>query len=217
MSFKAAIFDLDGVLVNTVPLHFKAWKKMFNEYGKEFNFEDYKQKVDGILRLDGAMAILTGMPIDELEKAAAKKQGYYLELIKQEGVEAYQTSADLIKELKEHGIKIAVISSSRNCHLILEKASLLNLIDIEISGNDITKGKPDPQIFLMALERLGIKASEGIVFEDAVLGVEAAKRAKIVTVGIDRHKDPRSLSKANLVVEDLSEVNFNKLNKILSQ
>jgi len=217
MSFKAAIFDLDGVLVNTVPLHFKAWKKMFNEYGKEFNFEDYKQKVDGIPRLDGAMAILTGLPIDELEKAAAKKQGYYLELIKQEGVEAYQTSADLIKELKEHGIKIAVISSSRNCHLILEKANLLNLIDIEISGNDITKGKPDPQIFLMALERLGIKASEGIVFEDAVLGVEAAKRAKIVTVGIDRHKDPRSLSKANLVVEDLSEVNFNKLNKMLSQ
>jgi len=81
MQFKGAIFDLDGVIVNTVPLHFKAWKKMFGEYGKELTFEDYKKKVDGILRISGARAILTELSDEELEQAGAKKQGYFLELL----------------------------------------------------------------------------------------------------------------------------------------
>jgi beta-phosphoglucomutase len=216
MSFKGAIFDLDGVLVDTVPLHFKAWKRMFNEYGKGFTFQDYKQKVDGIPRMDGAKAILTDLSKDELEKAAARKQGYYLEFLRQEGVQVYQSSVDLILELKRNHVKIAVISSSKNCHLILEKANLLDLVDVEINGNDITKGKPDPQIFLMALERLGLTASECVVFEDAVLGVEAARHANIVTVGIDRHKDPDRLNKANLIVQDLSELDFARLSDLVS-
>ena len=215
MSLKGAIFDLDGVLVDTVPLHFKAWKRMFNEYGKEFNFKDYKQKVDGIPRLDGARAILTDLPQDELVEAGTRKQGYYLDFLKQEGIDVYQSSVDLIKELKGKGVKIAVISSSKNCHFILEKSGLLQLIDAEINGNDITKGKPDPQIFLMALQKLGLSASECTVFEDAVLGVEAAKRADIFTVGVDRHQDPERLKQADLIVIDLAEVNFSKLETLV--
>jgi len=211
MSLKGAIFDLDGVLVDTVPLHFKAWKKMFGEYKKDFSFEDYKAKVDGIPRLDGARAILTDLTQDELVVAATKKQGYYLGLLKQEGIEVYQSSVDLIKELKSKGVKIAVISSSKNCHFILERTGVLELIDAEINGNDITKGKPDPQIFLMALERLGLSSSECVVFEDAVLGVESAKRAGIFSVGVDRHQDPERLKQADLIVIDLAEVNFSKL------
>ena len=217
MSFKGAIFDLDGVLVDTVPLHFNAWKRMFNEYGKEFSFQDYKQKVDGIPRMDGARAILSDISQDELVKAATRKQGYYLEFLQKEGVQRYQTSVDLINELKSNNVKIAVISSSKNCHLILEKTEILKLVDAETNGNDITKGKPDPQIFLMALDKLRIKASEAVVFEDAVLGVEAAKKADIKTVGIDRHKDPKRLNKADMVVEDLGEVNFDKLSSLVGK
>ncbi len=215
MSLKGAIFDLDGVLVDTVPLHFKAWKRMFNEYGKEFNFKDYKQKVDGIPRLDGARAILTDLPQDELVEAGTRKQGYYLDFLKQEGIDVYQSSVDLIKELKSKGVKIAVISSSKNCHFILERTGVLELIDTEINGNDITKGKPDPQIFLMALERLGLSSSECVVFEDAVLGVESAKRAGIFSVGVDRHQDPQRLKQADLIVIDLAEVNFDKLETLV--
>jgi len=215
MSFKGAIFDLDGVLVNTVPLHFKAWQKMFKEYGKDFTFRDYKEKVDGIPRMDGARAILTHLSGDALRAAGTRKQSYYLELIKTEGITVHQTSVDLIKALKGKNVKIAVISSSRNCHFILEKTNILWLIDTEINGNDITKGKPDPQIFLMAMERLGLSAPECIVFEDAVLGVEAAKRASIVTVGIDRHKDPERLNKADVIVQDLAEVDFDKLQALI--
>jgi len=107
MSFQGAVFDVDGVIVNTVPLHFKAWKRMFSEYGKNFTFEDYKQKVDGIPRADGARAILTDLSPEELKKAASKKQKYYLELVEKDEVEVYSSTVDLINELKKNKIKIA--------------------------------------------------------------------------------------------------------------
>jgi beta-phosphoglucomutase len=217
MSFKGAIFDLDGVIVDTVPLHFKAWRKMFNEYGKDFTFEDYKEKVDGIPRTAGARAILTDVSDSELEEAAAKKQGYFLELLKTEGINTYDTTRELIKELRSKDIKIAVISSSKNCPHILEKTRYNQLLDAVISGRDILegKGKPDPWIFLEAMGKLGLKPEECVVFEDAVLGVEAGKRAGMKTVGIDRHGDPKRLAKADLVVNDLGELDHKKLKDLI--
>lgn len=215
MSFKGAIFDLDGVIVNTVPLHFKAWKRMFSEYGKEFSFDDYKRKVDGIPRLDGARAILTDLSSEEIKRACEKKQRYFLEYLETEGIDVYQTSLSLIEELKNNHIKVAIISSSKNCPYILKKIALYKLIDVEISGSDITKGKPDPEIFLMAGDKLGLKEKECIVFEDASLGVEAAKRANMFTVGIDRHNDAQRLKRADLIVKDLSELNYNSLKTLV--
>jgi len=217
MSFKGAIFDLDGVVVDTVPLHFKAWKRMFGEYGKNFTFDDYKKKVDGILRTAGARAILADISDAELEKAAARKQGYFLEFLKTDGITVYETTRKLIQELRTKKIKLAVISSSKNCPYILEKAGLTSLLDTVISGKDIIKGKgkPDPWIFLTAMERLGLKPDECVVFEDAVLGVEAAKRANMKTVGIDRHNDPARLIKADTVVKDLGELDYNRLKALI--
>jgi beta-phosphoglucomutase len=216
MSLKGAIFDLDGVMVETVPLHFKAWKKLFNQYGKSFSFEDYKAKVDGIPRLDGAKAILDNLSDKELKEAAAKKQEYFLEYLSSDGVKRYESTLDLIKEFRSHQVKIAIISSSKNCSYVLDRAGLYQFIDAEVNGNDINKGKPDPEIFLRALDKLGLKKEECIVFEDAVLGVEAAKRALIFTVGIDRYNNPSRLKKADLVVADLREVNYEGLFRKLS-
>jgi beta-phosphoglucomutase len=217
MSFKGAIFDLDGVIVNTVPLHFKAWKKMFAEYGREFTMKDYEDKVDGIPRADGARAILSDLSDEELEKASARKQGYFLELLGREEVNVYETTVKLIKELRRHGIKIAVISSSKNCPDILEKTGLYSLIDVEINGKQIVRGKPDPWIFLAAAEKLNLTPRECVVFEDAVLGVEAGKRGGIFTIGIDRRGAPERLKEADLVVTDLSEVDFKKLNTFIDK
>ncbi len=214
MQFKGAIFDLDGVIVNTVPLHFKAWKKMFGEYGKELTFEDYKKKVDGILRISGARAILTELSDEELEKAGAKKQGYFLELLETEGIEVYESTLDLIKELKQNNIKVAVISSSKNCLPILKKTGIDGLFEVIITGHDIKKGKPDPQVFLSACRKLDLTPQECIVFEDAVLGVEAAKRGNFSCVGIDRYGNPARLAKADLVINDLSEAGLERLRRI---
>ncbi|MEA3305579.1 MAG: beta-phosphoglucomutase family hydrolase [Candidatus Omnitrophota bacterium] len=215
MSFKGAIFDLDGVIVNTVPLHFKAWKKMFEEYGREFTMDDYEDKVDGIPRMDGARAILTDFSEEELEKAAAKKQGYFSESLKAEGVDVYETTVKLIKQLREHSIKISVISSSRNCPGILEKTGLYPFIDVEISGKRIVRGKPDPWIFLTAAKKLNLMPEECVVFEDAVLGVEAGKRGGMFTIGVDRRGAPERLKKANIVIKDAGEVDYKKLNTFI--
>ena len=211
MSFKGAIFDLDGVVVNTVPLHFKAWKRMFSEYGKDFTFEDYKHKVDGIPRFDGARAILTDSNEDEIEKAASKKQEYYIESVKKGEIEVYHSTVDLIKELKEKGLKIAAASSSRNCRFVLEKARLIYLFDAIITGNDFKKGKPDPEIFLLSTSLLGLLPVEVVVFEDAKLGVLAAKNGSMLCVGIAREGDRDILDKADIVVNDLKEINYDKL------
>ena len=211
---KAAIFDLDGVIVNTVPLHFKAWQRMFKEYGKYFNFDDYKQKVDGIPRADGAKAILTELKDDELKKAADKKQAYFLEYLHSEKIPVYDTTVELIKALRAEDLKRGVISSSKNCLPILKKAGLVDLFDVIITGNDITKGKPDPQRFLIAAEKMQVGSESCVVFEDAVLGVEGAKRAGMRCVGIDRYGDPERLKKADLVVTDLGEVTVKKIKEL---
>ena len=211
MSMKAAIFDLDGVIVNTVPLHFKAWQRMFAEYGKEFDFEDYKEKVDGILRIDGARAILTDIDEAELKKAADKKQVYFLEYLNSEEISVYNDTVDLVKTLKKEKIKRSVISSSKNCLPILKKVNLVELFDVILTGNDVTKGKPDPQVFFMAAEKMSVEPGSCVVFEDAVLGVEAGKRAGMKCVGIDRHGNPERLKKADLVVGDLGEVTVEKI------
>lgn len=216
MSLEAVIFDLDGVVVNTVPLHFEAWKRMFNEYGHEFSFDDYKQKVDGIPRYDGARAILTELPEDKLRKAADKKQDYFREALDKSDIPRYDTTIHLIEELLAGQIKVAVISSSKNCPHILKKIGLYDKLNTVISGNDITKGKPDPQIFLMAAERMGADPKHCIVFEDAVLGVEAAKNGHMKCVGIDRYGKPERLAKADIVVKDAGEVTVAKLKELVS-
>ncbi len=211
MLLKGVIFDLDGVIVNTVPLHFKAWKKMFAEYGRQFSFDDYKDKVDGIPRADGARAILGDLSKKELEQASAKKQDYFAAFLKQDGIDVYQSTVRLIRELKKNKIKLAAISSSKNCLPILKKAGINNLFNVIITGNDVKKGKPDPDIFFLAAKKLRLSIQDCIVFEDAVLGVEAAKRGNFKCIGVDRYKDPKRLSKADLVVGDLAEVTLNKL------
>jgi beta-phosphoglucomutase len=215
--FKGAIFDLDGVITDTVPLHFKAWKRMFSEYGKEFNFEDYKAKVDGIPRYDGARAILNDLNEEEIKKAADKKQEYFLELIEKEDIPYYPSSIDLIKELKTYDKKIAIASSSRNCKKILQKIGIIGLADAIVDGHDITRGKPDPQIFQLAAERLKLKEGECVVFEDAVLGVEAAKNAHMYCIGIDRYHNPQRLKRADLVVDDLSKINYKAIEELFKK
>lgn len=208
---KGVIFDLDGVVVNTVSIHFKAWKRMFNEYGKEFTFQDYKEKVDGIPRIDGTKAILTDLNEEKINEAARKKQNYFRQVLDSDEIPIYQSTVNFIHELKENNIPRAVISSSKNCTHILKRTNIYNLLNSVIDGSKITKGKPDPQIFLMAADALNIAPENCLVFEDAVLGVKAAKNARMYCVGIDRYSNPRRLNEADLIITDVSDISLQKL------
>jgi beta-phosphoglucomutase len=214
MTLKGVIFDMDGVVVNTVPLHFKAWKKMFSEYGKRFTFKDYELKVDGIPRISGARAVLPELSEEELKKAASKKQRYFMEFLKKDGVKDYPDALYLINNLIKNKTRRAVISSSKNCLYILKKAKINKLFDVIITGNNAQKGKPHPDIFLLAARRLGLKAGECVVVEDALLGIIAAKRARMKAVGIDRYGKPARLKQADLIVNNLKKLTFLKLKRL---
>lgn len=211
MAIRAAIFDLDGVIVNTVPFHFRAWKRMFEGYGHKFSMEDYLARVDGRPRLEGAAAILTELSPEEIEKAGQKKQEYYLELLDSEPMEIFESSVKMIKELKQRGIKLAAASSSKNAVRILKKIKLLRVFEANVSGADFEKGKPDPEIFLTAAARLKVKPEESVVFEDAKSGVEAALNGGFICVAIDRHHNPEALKEAEVMVNDLSEMTVDQI------
>ncbi len=202
----AAIFDMDGVVVDTVMLHFHAWKRMFEEHGRVFTFDDYKAKVDGIPRRDGARAILTGLSDAELDRACEIKQGYFLEALERERIPAYPGTVALIKAIRSSGRKAALISSSKNLPRIIKSAGVEDIWDAIVSGTEIKKGKPDPEVFLTAASRLGMEPGRCVVVEDAMQGVEAAKRGGMKCIGIDRHNDPGRLAKADLIVKDLGEI-----------
>jgi len=208
---KGAIFDLDGVIVNTVPLHFKAWKKMFEEHGHPFTMQDYLQKVDGRPRLEGAAAILTELGPEEIKEAGEIKQNYYLELLDSEPIEIFATSVKLIKDLKKKGIKLAAASSSKNAVRILKKIELYDIFDVNVSGADFEKGKPDPEIFLTASSRMKLKPENCVVFEDAKSGVDAAKRGNFFCYGINRHNNAEALASANRIVNDLGEITMEEV------
>lgn len=215
--FKGALFDLDGVIVDTVPIHFKAWKKMFSAYGIDFSFDEYKSKVDGIPRYDGARAILKDLSDAEIKEAANRKQKFFLEFIETEDIPVYTSTIAFIEDLKSHNKKIAVASSSRNLKRVLQRAQVIHLADAIVDGYDLTKAKPDPQIFQLAAQRLGCTDAECIVFEDAVMGVEAAINGKMLCIGIDRYDDPARLAKAVLVVKDLSEVDYKTIERLFKK
>ncbi len=212
---KAAIFDLDGVIVDTVPLHFRAWKSTFLRYGKDLTFEEYKEKIDGIPRIDGVRAVFPDLPEDRVLKIAEEKQKEFLRALDKEGVKVYQDALDLIRTLKGSGLRVAVVSSSKNCIPVLRRAGIEGLFDLIVPGQEVRKGKPHPEIFLLAANRLGLEPRECVVFEDATLGVKAAKRGGFPCIGIDRYGDPARLEEADLVVDDLSSVDLKTLEELL--
>lgn len=237
-SFDAVIFDLDGVITDTASVHAAAWKGMFDDFlsrhaarnGIPFQpFEiktDYRLHVDGKPRLDGLRSFLRsrGIRISEgraedlpglqtVHGLARRKNEDFLKRVREDGVKVYRSTVDLIHCLKKHGLKTAVISSSKSCALILDSANLSDLFDVRVDGVDSEilgiPGKPAPDIFLEAARQLKVKPERAVVIEDAVSGVEAGRAGDFgLVIGIARTGGKEDLLKngAHVAVEDLSEI-----------
>jgi beta-phosphoglucomutase len=217
-NFKACLFDLDGVIVDTAKYHFKAWKMLANSLGIDFT-ETENEKLKGISRMESLKLILDwgGITKTEEEKLAlaSKKNQWYVDLIANMNEnEILPGASELLQELRAANIKIALGSASKNSETILTKINLLSAFDAIIDGNKVSKSKPNPQVFLMGAEVLGVQPSDCIVFEDAEAGVEAAINAGMKVIGIG---ESHNLFKANFVVEGLDQINLNTLNKVFNQ
>ncbi|MEA5139898.1 beta-phosphoglucomutase [Arcicella rigui] len=210
---KACLFDLDGVIVDTAVYHFQAWRRLANELGFDFT-EHQNEQLKGISRMESLELILQwgGVSLSEAEKLdwATKKNQWYLDLVLQmtpnevlPGVPAF------LDALRANGIKIALGSASKNSKLILEKIQMLDYFDAIIDGNNITKGKPDPQVFLMGAEATHSLPSECVVFEDAVAGIQAAKAGGMKAIGVG---SAEVLTEADFVISTFEEMTIERLN-----
>ena len=245
VDYDAAVFDLDGVITKTESVHAKAWKKLFDEfltqYGKKLDQKlasfdedtDYYQYVDGKPRYQGVKSFLDSRSIklpwgktddppgmDTICELGNWKNEVFHQMLQNIGVETYETSVALVQRLKKAGLKVAVVSSSKNCAAVLEAAHLSQLFEKRVDGLELEKlnlkGKPDPDIFVEAVRRLGAEPDRAVVFEDALSGVEAGRKGGFkCVVGVDRKNHARDLSKAgaDVVVQDLSEVQVVYVNK----
>ncbi len=236
----AILLDLDGVVTETAETHARAWKATFDEYlrqraarvgGSQEPFDlkqDYERYVDGKPRFDGVASFLQSRGIylppgedgDPPEKETirglgSRKNQLFLEAIRRKGVEVYGTSVDFMKRAKAHRMRVAVVSSSRNCREVLKATGIGELFDAQVDGvvakEWMLAGKPAPDTFLEAARRLGVKPNRAAVVEDAISGVQAGKAGDFkLVVGVSRHGEPELLrqSGANIVVSDLSEISF---------
>lgn len=188
LSVQAVIFDLDGVLVMTEELHYRSWKEVAEAEGIPLDRAIMK-RLRGMGRRKSLEIILerASRPYTEQEKEslATRKNDRYQDLIEAlSPADVVSGAVDLLQVLRRRGIPVAVGSSSRNAGLVLEHLGLAASFDAIVDGNDIAASKPDPAIFLRCAELLGVPPEGCIVVEDAEAGIEAARRAGMIAIGI---------------------------------
>ena len=236
-TIKAVLFDLDGVVTRTAAIHARAWQRLFDEFlaGLEgdperlrpFRLpEDYLAYLDGKPRYQGVRSFLQsrgidlpwGEPQDSPDERTVcglgnRKNEYFNAVLTEQGVEVFPTTIALIRALRAQGIRTACVSSSKNCRPVLERAGILDLFDVIFDGRDLEgeglAGKPRPDAFLRAAERLGVAPAESTVVEDAVSGVAAGRGGRFgLVIGIDRGAGREALqgAGADVVVADLAEL-----------
>ena len=207
MNKKGFIFDLDGVIVDTAKYHFLAWRKLANSLDIDFT-EAENEQLKGVSRVKSLEKILSWgnktLSEDDFALQMALKNQDYLSYI--EDMDDSELLPDVMKTLrflKQHKQGIALGSASKNARLIIEKVNILDFFDAIVDGTDVTKAKPDPEVFLNASELLNIKPENCIVFEDSVAGVQAANIAQMLSVGIG---DKQVLTEADYVFKDFTEI-----------
>ena len=213
MQTKGVIFDLDGVIVNTAKFHYLGWKKLADGLGIPFD-EAKNEKLKGVNRRDSLIALLGYTPDEKrIAEYCDRKNGYYLEYVKNiDRGEILPGALEIIKAIKKDGSwKQALASSSKNARLVLKKLDIDGYFDAIVDGTETERAKPDPELFLKAASIMGLSADEVVVVEDAESGIEAAKRGKMLAIGLG---DPKILGKADLVVKDLSFIDINAIEKL---
>jgi beta-phosphoglucomutase len=209
---QACLFDLDGVIVDTAKFHYLAWKRLANTLGFDLTLEE-NEKLKGIGRMESLDIILgignVTLSSEEKLKHATAKNTHYLELCMQmtpadtlPGVKAF------LESLQQNRIKIGLGSASKNALLILNQIGMGTYFEALIDGNRTSKGKPDPEVFLLGAADLQVLPQHCVVFEDAVAGIQAAKAGNMMAIGVG---NPTTLSEADFVIPGFSDFTVSQM------
>jgi len=213
--FAAAIFDMDGTLIDNTPYHFKAWQRLFKENGlQELSRETYLAEISGV-PIKNTIEFFFGDDLDEVEriKIARRKQQLYEEAFKPfllpvNGLETF------LFDLKKVGVKIALATSSNmaDVDFIFEGIAIRQYFDAIIIGSMVNEPKPSPQIFLKAAEQFNVKPEMCSVFEDSIAGLKAGRNAGMKVAGITTAHPATTVTKlADIVINDYTDINLHKL------
>ncbi len=212
----AVIFDMDGTLVATTEGDFLAWQKLFLDFGRHLSYGEYfpllgKKSIDVVkegLGLDGDVA----------QQAMHKKMEYFEDIVKERGIVTMPNAEIFLQEIKDLGIPIALATSSRKMKmkLVMEESGLGKYFSVFVTGEEVTHGKPHPDIFLLAAKRLHVDPAQCLVLEDAVNGVAAAKAAGMKCIAITNTHDDAALAEADLVVNSFSELSVQSVKSCFS-
>jgi len=209
--YIGAIFDLDGVLVDTAIFHYMAWREIADDLGISFNYQD-NERLKGVSRMESMSIILSlagsgtlsDRIFDESERQmlSERKNKIYVEMIEHSNNMAMLPGArDTLQRLHDKGIRIALGSSSKNASLIVDRLGIVEYFDAIIDGRHVSNSKPDPEVFLLAARKMDISPDRCIVFEDSAAGIKAAQSAGMLSIGIGL---PENLNGAGIVVPGLN-------------
>ncbi|WP_104735459.1 beta-phosphoglucomutase [Hanstruepera ponticola] len=216
MNKKGFIFDLDGVIVDTAKYHFLAWQKLAKSIDVDFT-EAENEQLKGVSRVKSLEKILEwgnkSISEDEFMKLMALKNNDYLSYINEmDENEILPDVSRVLNFLIDANQGISLGSASKNARTILKKVNLYNSFEAIVDGNDVIKGKPNPEVFLKAAKALNISPVDCIVFEDSVAGIQAANAANMISIGVGE-KDV--LNQADYVFKDFTELENSFLNKLI--
>ncbi len=218
MNRRGFIFDLDGVIVDTAKYHFLAWKKLANDLGIDFT-EHQNEQLKGVSRVKSLEKILNwggvSLSEDAFQDQMNKKNTDYLSYI--ETMKEDEILVDVPKVLtflKKEQQPIALGSASKNARKILKKVALYESFDSIVDGTNVSKAKPDPEVFLIAAKELNIAPNQCVVFEDSIAGVQAANKADMISIGIGEQE---VLNEADFVFKDFSEISIEFLTQLINK
>ena len=218
MNTVGVIFDLDGVIVDTAKYHFLAWQNLAKSIDIDFTHKQNEQ-LKGVSRVKSLEKILEwgNKTISEelFASLMGKKNEEYLSFIeKMTDEEILPDVPKILNYLIEKQQPISLGSASKNARPILEKVNLLSKFDAIVDGNDVSKAKPDPEVFLIAAKHLNMKPEDCIVFEDSVAGVQAANTANMISIGIG---EKEVLHEADYIFSDFTEIENSFIEELINR
>lgn len=208
---KAVIFDMDGVLVDSQPYHFKADIDTMAEYGV-IKDQKFYESFAGTLTADRMRTLKEMFGLDvPVEEMTIKRENMILDIMGKEDIKPVSGIPEFLRSIEEKGLTTAVASSSdyKLINLILDRLKIAKYFDSVTSGSDVKRGKPSPDVFLLAAERIGIEPAECLVVEDSENGVKAAKAAGMKALGyINPTSGKQDLSLADFITDDFKKISI---------
>ncbi len=205
---RAIIFDLDGVLISSVDLHWYAYRKTFAAEGLEFSRERYLEVGIGAPREKVIRRVLGEIPEDKLKFLMAEKERYVYEFLENQTLDAIPGSLEFLRRARARDLKTAVATASRTPLPFLKAIGALDEFDLVLDRSMVTHPKPHPEIYVLAAQTLKLRASETLVVEDSPIGVAAARAAGMRTLAVTTTHTRDELNEATLIVDSFDEINL---------